>query len=41
VNLNTNDFLRDKKKITKALRNEIDHGDIDLMARVRSMKRSL
>lgn len=41
VDLNTKDFLRDKKRITKTLRNEIDHGDIDFMTRARSMKRGL
>ncbi len=41
MDLNTNDFLRDKKRIVKALRNEIDHGDTGLKARMRAMKNGL
>ncbi len=41
MDLNTDDFLRDKKRIMKALRNEIDRGDNAYKARVRSMKSGL
>lgn len=41
IDLNTNDFGRDKKRIVKALRDEMEHGDLELMSRVRSMKRGL
>ncbi len=41
IDLNTDDFGRDKKRIAKALREEMDHGNLDLMARMRMMKRGL
>ncbi len=41
VDLNTMDFGRDKKRIVRALGDEIEHGDLDLMTRIRSMKRGL
>ncbi len=41
IDLNTNDFGRDKKRIVKALRDEMEHGDLEFMSRVRSMKRGL
>ena len=41
TNLTGPDFLGRKDQIVAALRNEIDHGDLDRMARIRSMRRSL
>lgn len=41
VDLNTDDFKRDKAKIVKNLKREMEHGDIDTMSRIRAMKRGL
>lgn len=40
-NLTGADFLKRKDKIVEALRHEIEHGDMDLLAAVRRNKRSL
>lgn len=40
-NLTGPDFLRRKDKIVAALRNEIEHGDMDMLAAIRRNKRSL
>lgn len=41
IDLNTDDFLRDKKRIVRALKDEIEHGDIGYLGRIRSMKKGL
>lgn len=41
VDLNTNDFLANKNDIIKALKDDIENGDFDTMAKVRSNKRTL
>ena len=41
VNLTGPDFLKRKDQIVSALRNEIENGDLDRMARIRSMKTTL
>ncbi len=41
MDLNTDDFGRDKSRIVKSLRKEIEHGDLDRMSRIRAMKRGL
>ena len=41
VNLTGPDFLGRKERIVAALRDEIDHGDMERMARRRAMKVSL
>ncbi len=41
IDLNTRDFLGSKKRIVAALRNEIEHGDIDALSAVRAAKRGL
>ena len=41
ANLTGPDFLGRKEQIAAALRDEIEHGDLDRLARMRSMKRSL
>ena len=41
ANLTGPDFLGRKERIVAALRNEIEHGDLDRMARRRAMKVSL
>ena len=41
MNLNTMNFGKDKKRIVEALRKEMDCGDIDQLARLRSMKTGL
>ncbi len=41
IDLNTRDFLKDKKKIIRVLKDEIEHGDIDRLSMMRSMKRGL
>ena len=40
-NLTGPDFLKRKDKIVAALRNEITHGDMDMLAAIRRNKRSL
>lgn len=40
-NLTGPDFLKRKEKIAEALRSEIEHGDMDFLAAVRSSKRTL
>ena len=41
TNLTGPDFLGRKDEIVSALRNQIEHGDLDRMARIRAMKRTL
>ena len=41
TNLTGPDFLGRKDDIVSALRNQIEHGDLDRMARIRAMKRTL
>ena len=41
VNLTGPDFLGRKERIVAALRDEIDHGDMERMARRRAMKTTL
>jgi len=41
INLNTDDFKRDKKRICAALRDEIEHGDLASLERARATKRGL
>jgi len=41
ANLTGQEFLARKDSIVTALRDEIEHGDLERMARMRAMKRSL
>lgn len=41
ADLNTKDFLANKDKIIKTLKEEIEHGDLDTMAKIRNNKRTL
>ncbi len=41
ADLNTKDFLRDKKRIVRTLKNEIEHGDLNRLGMIRAMKRGL
>jgi hypothetical protein len=40
-NLTGPDFLQRKDQIVAALRNEIEHGNMDMLAAIRRSKRSL
>lgn len=41
ADLNTNDFLANKDKIIKTLKDEIEHGDFEMMEKIRNNKRTL